>query len=456
MLFLLALLASAPISDFELSTLVEKSAASFGPIVLVGAPGKEAESDLRDLLGSNPHVRIVRVGAIGDPEREIAGALATASLHCGLRAERLGSARWSVSTYGSCGTPPAAAAPTAPAAIPGPAAPTAPAAATGPALPVQSAAPPPAASIPSAPTASSGASTALVEAIILLPDAASRRNRLTEEIANQAADPDRVARLGQALAVLANLEKAGRSDPSVLRAFLRGALADDPAVRVQAVSASGTGGDPPGWGNAAPTTAPAQVASAPPSQPVATMLGSEKQLGLRRYKAERLVRGSLTDVRGSFSSTNGNGSGTITTVHTWTVYDGGGQPFSTRGFAERVGDGVTLDRLERRTTAVGAATAIGGVVAIVGMASYLGNDEKPMAPAVISLAGFAVAVAAPTFEVRRRQFVSGFYTTYEADALTRRYNDKLRERLGLSEEDVRGMDLSLGLSPAGATIAGTF
>jgi hypothetical protein len=268
------------------------------------------------------------------------------------------------------------------------------------------------------------------EALIgeLLPLGAARRTaRLATEIGNSS-DADRIAALGSALAVVTQLDLHKRTDPTVVRLFLRAALSSDPVVRAAAVAAATSNGDPPlvsapsGSPATATVASASNAASAPPSASIAAgspaavvtqvapssvataPAAAAAPVGvpgsppipadpakLREYKQKHLVRGSLqftTGDGGSFvRGANGGGwySATpVTTTVTWGVNDGGGAPLRADAFARTVADSATLGKLSQETRASRAASLWlgvgGGVVALVGIGVMAGQEPEPENP----------------------------------------------------------------------------
>lgn len=89
---------------------------------------------------------------------------------------------------------------------------------------------------------------ALVAALMRLPDHTARRARIVQELS--APDLDALAKeqLGSALAVLGTLAADKRDDPYIVELFLLSALAPDPALRDEALTAARRGYGPPSRG----------------------------------------------------------------------------------------------------------------------------------------------------------------------------------------------------------------
>lgn len=304
----------------------------------------------------------------------------------------------------------------------------------------------------------------LIEPLVALPDHSARRTRLVEEVSSTKWQPDQLAAIGQALAVVSELERHGRSDPSIVRLFLRAALSDDATVRAATISAAQQNGDPPSlMGTSAATTQAGNSMSAPASIQSGAMLPTspepsagvspDKLEMLKRYKAQRLVRDKL-----NFTMMSGGGKSpvTYTSVATWTVYDGGGAPYSARGFGEKVGDDALLVRMEDEFKGAimgGVGLGLGGVLLAVLSKNALDNSQDgeslyPILGFTLGLTAAGCSIAPPMYIYRRQQFVANYYSTDDVDTRIRAYNQKLAEGLNLSPSDVSGLDLQSRLKPA--------
>jgi hypothetical protein len=278
----------------------------------------------------------------------------------------------------------------------------------------------------------------LVSDLVALPDNAARKARLVAMLDDPTVDPAVAGRLGEAIAVVSSLEATKRSDPTVVRLFLRAALDPDPAVRQAAVAAARANGDPPTVASAPyAVTVPHVVAVAPSADPAL----------VRKYRDQHLVRGPMNFTMGTFDASEG-GVGYVGTVDTWTVRDGGGAPHNTVTFAKAVGDSATVSRLDRQkkkatTTAVVLAVAGAGIVA-GGLAMY-DEDQSLAVPLTLTGIGFAVGLSAivpPVVATERRTLISAVYTPEAADRWIASYNAALRARLGLTQADVQSIDLA--------------
>jgi len=168
---------------------------------------------------------------------------------------------------------------------------------------------------------------------------------------------------------------------------------------------------------------------------------------LRIYKTRRLRRDTL-----SFSTmtTNGSGGATMSSVVTWTVYDGGGSPLDALAFAGLVGDQGTIDLIHKhRRQGVGAAitmialTGVGFGVGIPLMADHSSRGALIAGTVFLVTGGVCgsllpIAIYAST---QRGKFIARYYTPEQADEHIREYNDELGEELGLDRQDVMQMDL---------------
>lgn len=494
MLLSLALLGHAATPDADLGAELARFATEARCTVVVAAAGDEAKAAAERAIRERgvAGAIVTRVSPLGDPKQETVRAIAAHGASCGVRVAAAPGGGWDVQPHGTCvaGSGPPVAAPVA-------AAPVAVSPTSAPA-PVVVYVPPATAAAASADWAGS-----LVKELGALPTHAARRARLTAAL-GEAADADRAARLGNALATVGALERTKRTDASIVRMFLSAALSGDPSVRAAALAAANAGGDPPVAGVApvavpapvaapsAPVAVPAPIAapSAPFAGPVAASTDAAVAAAprlpaspekIRQYKARRLVRGDLTSTVGGFSSYKGTGSGYVATIHTWAVRDGGGAPYPTPAFARAVGDGRTLARLDReKKTGTSLAVGFGVGTAALGIASVAAFSSVPAEPTwdayedyddysaaqdrvgplqdywravgMVTLTGAictgTVAVLAPLYVNQKQQWVNRYYTPSEADALIEKHNARVREELGLSEEDVLDVDVSSWRLPA--------
>lgn len=287
---------------------------------------------------------------------------------------------------------------------------------------------------------------ALVDALVADADLAARQARLTEALLASAADPDGAARVASATRVVLALAETERSDRSVVRAFLVAALGDDPAVRAQAVEQATAGGDPPGMVALPMPLAVPVVAPAPPpeSDPVA----------LRAYAKDRLFRDRLDMSYTDVYIAQGAAWANDIHVNTWGVYDGGGNLYGARGFAQKVGDGAGLVGLHRRrhkvlggswaSIAGGAAVSTTGFVLMSTSArspNFEGRLYGGATAAIVGSIPLAVGLAFLQKELRFGDLVSRRYDEDATDAWIERYNRALQLKLGLSDADALDIDL---------------
>jgi hypothetical protein len=187
----------------------------------------------------------------------------------------------------------------------------------------------------------------------------------------------------------------------------------------------------------------------PDGGPQATAVDARpaRDAALRKYKSQRLIRDRLQYAVGYVGGSGGNVHGSVNTVTTWTVYDGGGAPYNPRSFAAAVGDGAMRARLEQRKQSVVTASVGFGALAVGGLAYALHDTSRPdggngMAAMVVSGVGITGLLTVVLNEGVKQRSVSGFYTPPEADRWIDAYNARLRDSLGLTSEDTRELDLA--------------
>ncbi len=295
---------------------------------------------------------------------------------------------------------------------------------------------------------------ALVDAIVALPDPASRRARLAAEL-TQTTDADLAARLGAASAVLARLDASQRGDRTVVRLFLLAALSWDASVRAQALAAAASGGDPP-----MPAGAPSPAVP-PPTAAVGTPTDDERLAHLHEYKNGRLARASLTVITqtlGTYQApawpghgVGGFSGGGVSGQATWTVQKGG-SPLSALEFATLVADREGAARLQAHQSAshtVGPLVSLAGLGLAVGGAAWLlgpdGQSGDYVPPLTLTLVGAGLGTVGVLYWESAdpaKSPVAKFYSIDDADGWIDRYNAGLRDGLGLSLQDVTGIDLS--------------
>jgi len=285
---------------------------------------------------------------------------------------------------------------------------------------------------------------ALIEALVALSDHAARIAAINRELAERATDSDAAARLTMALAVTSQLDTHARTDPSIVRLFLRAAMADDAQLRADALSAAAANGDPPIAPSEPSLGGTITVDSGSPAAPAPQTL--------RDYSSRRLKRDTLSMTTGAVYGSNGSTYGSVSTTVTWGIYDGGGAPYNTANFAALVGDTETPQVLEERLRK-GRARAwglgLGGIaMTTVGsvMVSNAGYDDDAallggITLATVGLVGACTFYAPPLIARARNNMVAYNYTPDAADRWIQKYNSELREELGLSSEDTQEIDL---------------
>lgn len=290
----------------------------------------------------------------------------------------------------------------------------------------------------------------LENAVVAAPSWSARRSTVTDAFAT--ADSGQAARLGQVLAVLGHLERASRTDPSIVRLFVRAALADDPAVREAAVNAANAHGDPP-------------TVAAPGPQPAAVIAGASvaprrvvSAESLRAYKSRRLLRSGSTSM-GAYSIPMASGFSSVGTfsVDGWKVTDGGGAPVHALSFARVTGDHqqLALFKKQKRTAVavtVGAGIASAGLL-IATVNSFAHYDPNAALWASASSLCVTFAVVTPIATGIDRRNIQRSYSPAEADARIETYNASIRTSLGLTDEDVLEIDLSTRREVASPTLA---
>lgn len=194
-----------------------------GTPLVVGVAGPEAEHWLERQLRERPSlarsVAVVRVPTVGDPQAEMTRLMRERGVSCAVRVAEQGST-WAAQSFGDCA---------AGGAVPGPfdavVAPMAGASSTAPSL--------------------TGPAGAVLVELMAMPDNTTRQALLTAKLGTVGTDADLAGRLGQALATVSALQSRGQGDPAVVEAYLRAALADDPATRAAAIAAASTGAPAP-------------------------------------------------------------------------------------------------------------------------------------------------------------------------------------------------------------------
>lgn len=214
-------------------------------------------------------------------------------------------------------------------------------------------------------------------------------------------------------------------------------------------------------------TAPAPAVQAPtPSPPRPGPMSPEKLEALRRYQAERLAIRGETEVHGGGARAVWVGGwwgprwGPHTTVavvpepvfatRTWGIYQGP-QRLQVPTAMEMSGDPQaaalqqTIDRKKRASRAWYTAAGIGGGVAVASLFGQLNADDRVEYTnwQLAGVAGVGTAVVGllgaggPAGEARAlERYPSRSMTPAEARALVDRHNDRLRQELGLTPQEV--------------------
>lgn len=395
--------------------------APLGPSVVIGLPLAEnpvvAELRRLDSLDDSVALTVLVLTAADDPKVALPRAATSLGAPCAVYATHAG-AEWSITRFGTCTV------------------------ASSPAATVHSA---PA----SAPPPSGDAVADLVPKLVAMRDWPARRAALTAAMGSSP-NADDVGRLAAAMSVAASLEADGRNDPSIVKLFLQAGVSPDPMVRQEAMDAARAHGDPPMGAVSTPVAVGAPAVVAVPTAPTESSPPRVADAAaLREYARDRWVRGTLTAVVG-----NQYGVGTRVS---WSVYDGQGAPIAAYAFARAVNDKATLARMRRqadrfRMVAVGGAiVGTAGLVAMAAAPAWKDPVDGGMSDtgsAVMSAGAVAFgagigALPAALFPGFQKRFpVPNYYSTSRADGYIDGHNDALRDRLGLTEEDVVAIDTS--------------
>ena len=144
------------------------------------------------------------------------------------------------------------------------------------------------------------------------------------------------------------------------------------------------------------------------------------------------------------------GLGTVKTVPSWTVYDGGGASYNAIEFAAKVGDTSTY-LLATRNKKINIWTGVGLLIASPLLAQW-GNAslewaiDHPTAPefqrvvnqgySLYVLSSASLLSGAITLYVghRKRMHMEPYYTPEQADAFILQYNDLLGQRLEIDDQ----------------------
>lgn len=180
-----------------------------------------------------------------------------------------------------------------------------------------------------------------------------------------------------------------------------------------------------------------------PAAPVAPVAPADPAV-VQRYARDRLVRGVVEVNQGSVYANMGYGS--VSTVSTWGVSDGAGAPLSALAFARQVGDYSTLGRLESERRAAAVVGVLGGSLGLgalaLGFNTLLEGDGSTALPLMLGgAAGLGVGVGVPVGLLSKQKYLARYYTTVDADRLIDAHNAELRQRLGLSPQDVTVVEL---------------
>jgi hypothetical protein len=444
---------SAAMAAPDTEDLVARLAALHSPasFVLVGTddaavrPLLERLSERADL-----HLQVAPLLPQASAADSLAGQVARSWIACGILVQAAGDG-WNLSPIGACSN-----------ALPAsPPAPTGPVAAATPAIPNT-----PAASGPEPAPLPAPAADALLDRVLAAKDAAGRRALLAGELATLT-DPDAIARASSGLAVVNALDRTHRTDHSVVKLFLTAAMAPDAALRHSAVEAANAGGDPPVSGAPAASIAvnPAAVNPPPanptplenPLPPTDAPPHVALPATLQEYRNRHLTRGTLTATSLSVTSIGRMTTASSTTLVAWTVYDGGGAPFTTRSFASHVGDHAVLQRLDlerARSRRITIGCGVAAAMSIPFQIYYLHIASIAPIAAPQSDAAFAgwvtafgllatsgtVAITVPLYVQRHQQFVHNYYSPATADRWITTYNAGLRTELGLDDADTADID----------------
>lgn len=261
------------------------------------------------------------------------------------------------------------------------------------------------------------AATELVAALMRLPDHTARRARIVQELS--APDLDELAKeqLGSALAVLGTLAADKRDDPYIVELFLLAALAPDPELRDEAMTAARRGYGPPSSGGEG------EVREA-----AARMLLEQRWMGVRsRNGRVWVVDGEgkrLALSRFVFKARDGEIEAVLRrqSEESWYVFGG----LFGAGFAASIGGGLAL--------VAGSETAFDGLGG--------GRASDPEAARALGTTLVATGLSAILAGVIQRSVVAtnhrvGYRRYYEEERLRElvdRRNRKAAEELGVSPE----------------------
>lgn len=265
-----------------------------------------------------------------------------------------------------------------------------------------------------------------VEALVALPDHAARIALLAQYLASGPADADAIAAASVAQATVTQLERHGRTDPSVVRLFLVAASSPDPAVRTAALTAASANGDPP-----LPMAKPASPAPASPPA-----LDPDR---IRTYRTRYLHDEPFTLVTFGAYAVGGVAVPYATATTGWAVYQGGG-PLRVPALAKVLADEEMLDLLKRRNStnlALGIVgwTMFGGGLGM-SLADVDGNNSGLLYGGLgLALAGMVPAFV-PLYAAKKRIWAGKFYEKEVLDAKVSTFNQELQRELSLSSAEV--------------------
>lgn len=224
------------------------------------------------------------------------------------------------------------------------------------------------------------------------------------------------------------------------------------AAAVPAPSAPASGALPAPATGAGPASA-ASVAVTAASPPVAAKPPPSLET-LRAYKARRLVRSGTTTIN---AMPLANGYGTVLySSDSWKVSDGGGAPLSGQDFARLTNDTAKLAAYRKRIeTGWVWMVGLGGAGTLM-LGGFLATADDVDVGSILLLLGGTAGVAScwlpPVLAHQYRGSIARSYVPSEVDRRIEAYNASLRADLGLTEADVKDIDLG-ARAPTGITVA---
>ncbi len=192
-------------------------------------------------------------------------------------------------------------------------------------------------------------------------------------------------------------------------------------------------------------------------------------LALERFGQERLLRedyvqvvavhGTMEPLTDQPTASTPLDEYTPASLERWGIFTGQGEQLDAFSFAAQVGDTPTLDQLRAATTRtrtrgwIGAgigAAALGGGLGLVAssMLGEMSDDARTVRSvggAALGFGGLVGVTAGIRFVIAPEgphRAVEKSWTPDSADELIRSHNEDLRRTLGLTEEQVRGIDSS--------------